>query len=70
MRATAATLGNPTATNADGFLVDINVQAVDEEVKGSSREDQRRDIDNFFHPNTVRIVNGKGKAYRVCKVCP
>ncbi|KAH9981927.1 hypothetical protein BJV77DRAFT_1073197 [Russula vinacea] len=37
--ATAATLGNPTATDADGFLMDINVQAVDKEVKGSSRED-------------------------------
>ena len=69
-RATAATLGNPTATDADGFLEDIDVQAVDEGVKGPSREDRRRDVDNFFHPNTVRIVNGKGKTYRVCKVCP
>jgi hypothetical protein len=62
------TLGNPIAKDADGFLLDVDIQSIDD--AGSSREDKRRDVDKFFHPSTMNDVNGKQKKYRVCKLCP
>jgi hypothetical protein len=41
-------LGNPTATDADGFLADIDVQDLNE--VGQSREDKWQDLDQFFSP--------------------
>lgn len=64
------TLGNPTTTDADGFLVDVDVQETDDKGPQATREDKRRDVDQFFHSTTVRDVNGKKKSYRACKLCP
>lgn len=64
------TLGNPTATDGDGILADIDVQEIDDEEAGTTREEKRRDVDHFFHPANRRIINGKSKLYRTCKLCP
>jgi len=61
------TLGNPSAKDADGMLLDINVNLLDET---PSREDKRRDIDHFFHVAVLKEVNGKSKKYCGCKLCP
>ena len=42
----SATLGNPQATDANGLLVDVDVQSVND--TPSSREDKRQDVDHFF----------------------
>ncbi|KAG6858613.1 hypothetical protein C0995_015311 [Termitomyces sp. Mi166 len=60
-------LGNPTAVGDDGFLADINVQPINEEIE--TREDKRRDIDQFFHQPVTKEVSGKQKKYCICKVC-
>jgi hypothetical protein len=62
------TLGNPVATDAEGFLMDIDVQEIDADVV--TREEKRRDVDRFFQPAIVKDVNGKQKKYRICKLCP
>jgi hypothetical protein len=64
------TLGNPNDRDADGFLLDVEVQLIDDAVPGPSREDKRRDVDQFFQPAIVRDVNGKSKKYQCCKLCP
>lgn len=61
------TLGNPVATDADGLLIDVDVQPVND--KPSMREDKRQDIDEFFHPPVIREANGKSKKYSTCKLC-
>jgi len=63
----SATLGNPQATDADGLLVDMDVQPVND--NPSTREDKRQDVDNFFRAAVVKGVNGKSKKYRACKLC-
>ena len=63
-----ATLGNPVAVDADGLLMDVDVQAIDD--NQPTREDKRQDVDNFFCNAVVRDVNGKSKKYRACKLCP
>ncbi|KAG6858716.1 hypothetical protein C0995_014485 [Termitomyces sp. Mi166 len=60
-------LGNPTAVGDDGFLADINVQPINEEIEMC--EDKRRDIDQFFHQPVTKEVSGKQKKYCICKVC-
>ena len=65
---TCTSLRNPTEKDNEGFLVDIDVQSVD--VDTPTREDKRRDIDQFFLPPVSKIVNGKTKKYCCCKVCP
>lgn len=63
-----ATLGNPQAIDADGLLVDVDVQPVDD--SSLMREERRQDVDHFFHAPFTKIVNGKAKKYRKCKICP
>jgi hypothetical protein len=63
-----ATLGNPIVIDADGLLVDVDVQLVDD--SPSTREDKRQDVDHFFRPAVIKVVNGKSKKYRDCKSCP
>jgi hypothetical protein len=64
----SVTLGNPQATDADGLLIDVDVQLVND--NPSTYEDKRQDVDNFFRATIVKDVNGKSKKYRVCKLCP
>lgn len=67
-----ATLGNPVATDADGLLIDVDVQLVDNDPSTllTTREDKSQDVNHFFCPAVVKEVNGKLKKYRVCKLCP
>ena len=62
------TLGNPQAIDADGLLMDVDVQSVDD--NSSTREDKRQDVDHFFRAAVIKEVNGKSKRYRSCKICP
>jgi hypothetical protein len=64
----SATLGNPQATDADGLLIDVDVQLVND--NPSTREDKQQDVDHFFRPAVVKDVNGKSKKLRACKLCP
>jgi hypothetical protein len=41
-----ASLGNPVAVDADGLLMDVDVQAIDD--SQPTREDKRQDVDHFF----------------------
>ncbi|KAG6863128.1 hypothetical protein C0993_012772 [Termitomyces sp. T159_Od127] len=61
-------LGNPTAVGDNGLLADIDVQTINDEK--ATREDKRRDIDQFFHQPITKEVGGKEKKYCICKVCP
>jgi hypothetical protein len=63
-----ATLGNPVAVDADGLLVDVDVQSIND--NPPTREDKRQDVDYFFRTAVVKDVNGKSKKYRACKLCP
>jgi hypothetical protein len=63
-----ASLGNPTDVDSDGLLTDIVVQPVDDVTP--TLEDKRRDIDQFFHPPVLNVVNGRTKKYSCCKLCP
>ncbi|KAG6888671.1 hypothetical protein C0992_007878 [Termitomyces sp. T32_za158] len=54
-------LGNPTAMDDNGYLVDINVQSIVEEQE--LREDKRRDIDWFFHQPIMKEINGRQKNF-------
>ena len=63
----SATLGNPQATDADGLLVDMNVQPVNN--NPSTHEDKQQDVDNFFCATVIKDVNGKLKKHHVCKLC-
>jgi hypothetical protein len=57
-----------SARNSDGFLTDVVVQPVNEDMP--AYEDKRRDIVQFFHPAVLKDVNGKMKKYSSCKLCP
>jgi hypothetical protein len=61
-------LGNPVAVDADGLLMDVDVQSIDDSTP--TREDKRQDVDHFFCIAVVKVVNGKSKKYRACKICP
>jgi hypothetical protein len=63
-----ATLGNPVAVDADGLLVDVDVQLIND--NPPTREDKRQDVDYFFRTAVVKDVNGKSKKYHACKLCP
>ena len=63
-----ASLGNPKEVDDEGFLMDVDVQAIDEDPP--SREDKRRDVDYFFKSPVEKSVNGKVKKYCICKLCP
>jgi hypothetical protein len=39
------TLGNPTAVDADGLLVDVDVQSLAVDNNPAAREDKRQDVD-------------------------
>jgi hypothetical protein len=65
---TCASLGNPKEVDDEGLLIDVDVQAINED--GPSREDKRRDIDHFFQSPVEKTVNGKVKKYCICKLCP
>ena len=56
----STTLGNPQATDANGLLIDVDVQPVND--NPSTHEDKRQDVDNFFHAVVVKDVNGKSKS--------
>ena len=67
----SATLGNPDAVDADGFLADINIQSIDD--NGSPDEvDKTQDVKEFFHAPFSKDVVGKDKKklYHICKLCP
>jgi len=64
-----ATLGDPDDVDEDGLLIDVDVQSVDSS-PACTREDKQTDVDHFFHSAIVKIVKGKAKKYRDCKVCP
>jgi hypothetical protein len=63
-----ATLSNPVAVDADGLLMDVDVQPIDD--NQPTREDKRQDVDRFFGIAVVKEVNGKSKKYCTCKLCP
>ena len=65
--ASRATLGNPQAVNADGLLMDVNVQPVNNNL--SMHEDKRQDVDHIFSPAFNKTVKGKVKKYQSCKIC-
>jgi hypothetical protein len=65
---TRTSLGNPKDVDSEGLLVDVNVQPIDVDVP--SREEKRRDIDRFFQPPVMKIIDGKEKKYCSCKICP
>lgn len=62
------TLGNPDDRDDEGFLMDVDVQSIDDDT-APSREEKRRDVDEFFQPAITKEVNGKSKKYRTCKIC-
>ena len=66
--ASRATLRNPQAVDADGLLMDVDVQPANDNL--STREDKRQDVDHFFSPAFDKTVKGKVKKYRSCKICP
>ena len=41
-----ATLGNPVAVDADGLLMDVDVQSIDDSLP--TCEGKRQDVDHFF----------------------
>jgi len=43
---THASLGNAKEVDDEGFLMDVDIQTIDEDPP--SREDKRRDVDHFF----------------------
>ncbi|KAI9459816.1 hypothetical protein F5148DRAFT_1150803 [Russula earlei] len=55
----SVTLGNPQAINADGLLMDVDVQPVND--SSSMHEDKHQDVNNFFQMAVVKEVNGKSK---------
>jgi len=63
-----ATLGNPTAVNMDGLLVDVDVQSIDN--SPLTHEDKQKDTDHFFCIAVTKNVNRKSKKYHACKLCP
>ena len=63
-----ATLGNPVTVDADGLLMDVDVQAIDDNLP--TCEDKWQDVDHFFRIAVAKDVNGKSKKYRACKLCP
>jgi hypothetical protein len=62
-----ATIGNPVAIDANGLLMDVDVQSMDN--IPPTREDKWQDIDHFFCTPIVKDVNGKSKKYCGCKLC-
>ena len=64
---THASLGNPTAVDEEGLLIDVEVQPVNDGVM--THKDTRRDIDTFFSPPFLKAVNGHAKKYCSCKLC-
>jgi hypothetical protein len=56
-----ATLGNPQAVDADGLLVNVDVQPIDN--NSPMREDRQKDVDHFFHTAVIKEVKGKLKKY-------
>jgi hypothetical protein len=63
----STTLGNPQAIDADGLLMNADVQLVNDH--SSTREDKRQDVDQFFRTACVKEVNGVSKRYCMCKIC-
>jgi hypothetical protein len=63
-----STLGNPISIDEDGLLLDIDVQPIDN--ARPTREEKRRDVDEFFHPAVSKVINGKTKSYCICRCCP
>jgi hypothetical protein len=60
--------------DAEGFLVDTNVQSVNED-DDPADADKTRDVKEFFHPPFEKEITGndgriKKKLYRKCKICP
>ena len=63
-----ATLGNPVAVDADGLLMDVDVQAINDNLP--TCKDKQQDVDHFFCIAVAKDVNGKSKKYCACKLCP
>jgi hypothetical protein len=64
-----ASLGNPKEVDDEGFLMDVDVQTIDEDPP--SREDKRCDVDHFFKsPVEKKDAKGMVKKYCTCKLCP
>ncbi|KAI9511807.1 hypothetical protein F5148DRAFT_1146538 [Russula earlei] len=62
----SVTLGNPHVTDANGLLIDVDVQFINNNT--STCEDKRQDVDHFIRPAVDKDVNGKAK--KACKLCP
>ena len=60
-----ATLGNPVAVDADGLLMDVDVQAINDNLP--THEVKQQDC---FCIAVAKDVNGKSKKYHACKLCP
>jgi hypothetical protein len=52
------------AINEEGFLADIDVQAVPE-IPKTTLKDRSRDVDHFFSPSHQK----NDKNYRNCRIC-
>jgi hypothetical protein len=63
----STTLGNPQAIDADGLLMYVDVQLVNDH--SSACEDKWQDVDQFFCTVCVKEVNGVSKRYCMCKIC-
>ena len=62
------TLGNPDDRDADGMLIDVDVQSIDD-ATALSNEEKWWDIDEFFKAAVTRCVEGKSQKYHACKIC-
>lgn len=68
-RKSAVVPTEPELVDADGILIDIDVQSLTEPV--STREAKTADIDKFFGATFDHAgANGKVKKHRKCKTCP
>jgi len=65
---THRSLGNPVNVDSDRLLIDVDVQPIDN--IGEAQEDKRRDINEFFLPAIVKVIQGVTKKYSTCKLCP
>ena len=52
----------------EGLLLDVDIQPIDKDPP--TREDKRRDVDQFFHASVEKESGGKKRKHCVCKLCP
>lgn len=60
----------PTETDSDGILLDIDVLSIDASGHGLSLQERGRDLDEFWdHVISKAGPDGKMRKYRRCKLC-